>query len=103
MNWYFEVLGKYAVFAGRAHRKEYWYFALFNFIITCLLALIEGGLDIFGANDQSILATLYSLAVLIPSISVSVRRFASAARLRSPDGSRRRKKPSIVSRRCCTS
>jgi uncharacterized membrane protein YhaH (DUF805 family) len=26
MSWYFEVLKKYAVFDGRAQRKEYWMF-----------------------------------------------------------------------------
>jgi uncharacterized membrane protein YhaH (DUF805 family) len=30
MHWYLDVLKKYAVFQGRAGRKEYWYFALFN-------------------------------------------------------------------------
>ncbi len=33
MNWYIEVLRKYAVFSGRARRKEYWLFFLFNMII----------------------------------------------------------------------
>ena len=33
-NWYFEVLKKYVVFKGRARRKEYWMFNLFNFIIS---------------------------------------------------------------------
>lgn len=32
MNWYIELLKKYAVFNGRARRKEYWYFVLFNII-----------------------------------------------------------------------
>ncbi len=31
MNYYIEVLKKYAVFKGRARRAEYWYFVLFNF------------------------------------------------------------------------
>lgn len=26
MNWYFEVLKKYATFEGRAQRQEYWMF-----------------------------------------------------------------------------
>ena len=37
MNYYFGVLKKYAVFNGRARRKEYWLFFLFNFIITFIL------------------------------------------------------------------
>ena len=69
MNWYLEVLKKYAVFSGRARRKEFWMFFLFNLIITFVLGFIEvlvGGPGIVG--------TLYGLALLIPSIAVSVRR-----------------------------
>ena len=69
MNWYFEVLRKYAVFSGRARRKEYWMFALFNCIIAFVIGFIEG----FGGSP-GIVGMLYSLAVLIPSIAVSVRR-----------------------------
>jgi uncharacterized membrane protein YhaH (DUF805 family) len=69
MNWYLEVLKKYAVFNGRARRKEYWMFFLFNFIIALVLGFLEGLVGSFG-----VLAMLYNLAVLIPGIAVSVRR-----------------------------
>jgi len=69
MNWYIEVLKKYAVFDGRARRTEFWMFSLFNFIITIVLLVAEG---LFGSS--SIVSMLYSLAVLIPCITVSVRR-----------------------------
>ncbi len=36
MNWYLDVLKKYAEFGGRARRKEYWYFVLFNILISIL-------------------------------------------------------------------
>ncbi len=74
MNWYLEVLKKYAVFNGRARRKEYWMFYLFNLVIAIALGFIEGIADIAPASNQSVLASFYSLAVLIPSIAVSVRR-----------------------------
>jgi len=74
MNWYLEVLKKYAVFSGRARRKEYWMFFLFNIIIAFALGFIEGIAGIAPASDQSVLATIYQLAVLIPSIAVGVRR-----------------------------
>ena len=32
MNWYIGAIEKYAVFQGRARRKEYWYFTLFNML-----------------------------------------------------------------------
>jgi len=72
MNWYLEVLKKYAVFNGRARRKEYWMFALFNFIIMFVLELIGGGSKTTGSS--SVPSLIYQLAVLIPSIAVGVRR-----------------------------
>lgn len=69
MNWYIEVLKKYAVFDGRAHRSEYWMFVLFNVIITIVLGLIDRLLGISG-----VLSGIYGLAVLIPGIAVSIRR-----------------------------
>ena len=41
MNWYLEVLKKYAVFEGRARRKEYWFFILFNILISMALGFID--------------------------------------------------------------
>ena len=75
MNWYLEVLKKYAVFSGRARRKEYWMFFLFNIIIAIVLGILEG---IFGLSG--ILTTLYFLAVLIPGIAVSIRRLHDSGR-----------------------
>jgi uncharacterized membrane protein YhaH (DUF805 family) len=71
MNWYFEVLKKYAVFSGRARRKEYWYFFLFNFIISIILSVIDGAT---GSTGMGLLSGVYALAVLIPGLAVSVRR-----------------------------
>ena len=68
MNYYIKVLQNYANFNGRARRSEYWYFVLFNFIISIVLGFIA------GAIGFELLVTLYSLAVLIPSIAVGVRR-----------------------------
>lgn len=39
MNWYLEVLKKYADY-GRSRRKEYWYFILFNGIIIQILEMM---------------------------------------------------------------
>jgi uncharacterized membrane protein YhaH (DUF805 family) len=75
MNWYLEVLKKYAVFSGRARRKEYWYFTLFSTLISLALALIDSQLGTFNSEaGTGLLGGLYSLAVLIPGIAVSVRR-----------------------------
>lgn len=72
MNWYLAVLKQYAVFSGRARRKEYWMFVLFNVIISFVLGLVLG---LAGAGDGGeVIINLFSLAVLIPSIAVGVRR-----------------------------
>ena len=69
MSWYLAVLKKYAEFSGRARRKEYQMFALFNFIILFVIGLVDT-----LAGSPGVLGMLYGLAVLIPSIAVSVRR-----------------------------
>lgn len=75
MNWYLEVLKKYAVFTGRARRAEYWYFVLFNFIASIVLGFIDGMTGtISQATGLGLLATIYLLAVLLPAIGVSIRR-----------------------------
>ena len=79
MDWYMAVLKRYAEFSGRARRREYWMFVLINFLIGC-------GLGVIGAlvHGLSFLSWLYSLAVLVPSIAVSVR-LDSADRLHRAD------------------
>lgn len=81
MNWYLEVLKKYAVFSGRARRKEYWFFVLFNIIISIVLAVIDGVTGSFSPEaGMGLLGGIYTLAVLIPSIAVSVRRLHDTER-----------------------
>jgi uncharacterized membrane protein YhaH (DUF805 family) len=69
MNWYLEVLKKYAEFNGRARRTEYWMFVLFNLLAYVVLGIVERIIHV-----QMILTTIYSLAVLVPALAVSVRR-----------------------------
>lgn len=56
------VFSKYATFEGRARRSEYWYWALFCFIIGLLIGWIP------------VIGWLVSLALLVPGIAVAVRR-----------------------------
>ena len=68
MEWYLGCFKKYADFSGRARRKEYWMFTLFNIIAAVLVSII--GLLI----KFPWLSVIYSLAVLVPSLAVIVRR-----------------------------
>ncbi len=75
MKWYLKVLSQYADFSGRARRTEYWMFVLFNFIFSMATMLLD---TLFGstteAMDFGFINGFYSLAVLIPSLAVGVRR-----------------------------
>lgn len=77
MQWYLKVLKNYVGFQGRARRKEYWMFVLFNVIVAFVLGFIGGLIDqVFGM----ILGYAYGLAVLLPSLAVAVRRLHDTRR-----------------------
>lgn len=75
VNWFIQAIKKYAVLEGRARRKEYWYFILFYFLFYFVLIVVDG---ITGSFDKKeglgFLSAIFSLALLIPSIAVSIRR-----------------------------
>jgi len=82
-DWYKKVVFEnYANFSGRARRSEYWYFALCNFLISMILyipLIATGALSGNEEPDTSFflfcgLLVLYSLAIMIPSLAVAVRR-----------------------------
>ena len=70
MNWYLTALKKYAVFSGRARRKEFWFFYLFQVIIFALLVT----LSLKVSEPLGILAGIYFWGTILPTIAVQVRR-----------------------------
>lgn len=66
---------KYATFSGRASRSEYWWAFLFNVLVSFGIAIIFSG---FNDDLSTTLSGLWSLAVLVPSIAISVRRLHDA-------------------------
>ncbi len=75
MEWYLSCLKEhYADFNGRARRKEYWMFTLFNMVASWVLTLLG------GLIKCPWIGYLYSLAVLIPSLAVLVRRLHDTGR-----------------------
>lgn len=74
MEWYLKVVrDNYVNFSGRAQRKEYWMFVLFNVLIIIALQIIETMVGL-NVGDTGIISTLYALAVVLPSLAVGVRR-----------------------------
>ncbi len=96
-NLYFldTIKKRYAQFTGRASRSEFWYFILFSMIISIILGILDGVLGTgytYNVNavaletatvtaasvttEQTIgyMSSLYSLAIMIPTLAVSMRR-----------------------------
>jgi uncharacterized membrane protein YhaH (DUF805 family) len=75
MKWYFQVLRKYAVFAGRAQRKEYWIFNLIHAVIIFGLKGFELLTGRFAPYSRfALVEPLYLLATFVPLVAVSIRR-----------------------------
>lgn len=75
MEWYLKVLRQYADFNGRARRKEYWLFALFNFLFSVLASIFDLVLNLQPPDaDTGPIAGLYALVIIVPSLAVTVRR-----------------------------
>jgi uncharacterized membrane protein YhaH (DUF805 family) len=75
MNWYLAVLKNYADFGGRARRKEYWMFFLFNIIFAIAATILDNVLGIaMKGVAYGPIYLIYLLAVIIPHLAVLVRR-----------------------------
>ncbi|MCC4799997.1 DUF805 domain-containing protein [Enterovibrio norvegicus] len=75
MNWYIDVLKKYAVFKGRARRKEYWIFIVFNMFFSLVLSQADQMLGYYDAKmGIGTLGMVYAAAVFLPTLAVTVRR-----------------------------
>lgn len=68
MEWFIKCWRQYADFSGRARRKEYWMFYLFNLLANMVLSGID---TIIGIP---VCCSIYAVAVFIPSLAVCVRR-----------------------------
>ena len=69
MKYYIEGLKKYAEFEGRARRKEYWMFILFDLIFAIAAAVLD---EILGS--QPVISIVYGLVLILPTLAVTVRR-----------------------------
>lgn len=70
------AFSNYATFSGRAQRSAYWWFVLFNLLVSAALAILFGGGGGMGhgMGGGNIANSLWSLATLLPSLAVGARR-----------------------------
>ena len=83
MKWWLTCIRKYVTFEGRARRKEYWMFTLFNVVFVVVTMLLD--ILLFGATPDNptsprYLTTLYGLFVFLPTLTVVVRRLHDIGR-----------------------
>lgn len=84
---------KYAEFGGRATRSEFWWWTLFTTLVSAALntlsvpmygvmygRMTDYGNAFEGGYSSFSFAGLWSIAVLLPSLAVTVRRLRDAGR-----------------------
>ncbi|MEO6137596.1 MAG: DUF805 domain-containing protein [Luteimonas sp.] len=69
-----KVLKQYADFEGRARRKEYWMYTLFNLLAFFVAAILDSLLGLTRNGFFGPVYGLYALATFIPGLAVGVRR-----------------------------
>jgi uncharacterized membrane protein YhaH (DUF805 family) len=82
-QWMIEPLRKYATFSGRARRKEYWWFAVLSAIVTIVAMAVDiavFGIDAVATDGRRYVQGVVSLALLLPTQAVLVRRLHDLGR-----------------------
>ncbi len=65
------IINHYADFNGRARRREYWMYFLWNIVAQIVLGIIVG---LIAPKAATALSGIYTLALLLPGLSLGVRR-----------------------------
>ena len=73
-------LQKYADFSGRARRSEFWYFVLWNALVSIVASLIDAVLGTRWGSGSGLVETLAGLALLLPTLAVGARRLHDISR-----------------------
>lgn len=75
MGHYVDAFRSYATFSGRAGRRAYWSFALFNFLFSAAAIVLDNLLGItIGGLAYGPLLMVYGLVSFLPGLSLCVRR-----------------------------
>ena len=77
----------YADFHGRASRSEYWYYVLYYFLLSLVVALLDISVvnPMLGTTPEQaaqggLLQMIYGLALFLPSLAIGVRRLHDIGR-----------------------
>lgn len=69
------VFSNYVTFSGRASRSEFWFFALFVFLASIILSLLDLSVGTYWLmSEAGLFSGIFSLASILPYIAVSIRR-----------------------------
>ncbi|WP_406061500.1 DUF805 domain-containing protein [Micromonospora sp. NBC_00860] len=70
------VFSQYVGFSGRARRSEYWWWTLFTILVSIVAAILDSalGLTFVDGSTTGFIGLIASLALLLPSLAVAVRR-----------------------------
>lgn len=83
MHEFTDVVRHYATFTGRTRRRTFWMFILTGILLAAGLALIDEALGLRVStrpDDDGLLVSLLTLALLLPTIAVTVRRLHDTGR-----------------------
>lgn len=81
MDWYLGAFRKCFEFSGRAGRTEFWYFFLFNMIVSVMLVVIDASMS--GVNQKitfAMLSLIYVAVAFLSGLCVSIRRLHDIGR-----------------------
>ena len=81
MNFFIEGIKNYANFSDRATRQQYWMFYLFYILITVALTFLDMAVGLYDPmTAMGLFSTIFTLALLIPSIAILARRLHDIGR-----------------------
>jgi uncharacterized membrane protein YhaH (DUF805 family) len=75
MEYFIDGFRKYADFKGKASRSDFWGFILISSVVSVVLNQLDIQYEVWSAEyGIGFFSGLYSLAVIVPEVSILVRR-----------------------------
>ena len=77
MHHYLTCFRKFADFAGRSHRAEYWLFMLFNVLVAVAIQVVA---LVANVPEIGLIGLVYGAVALLPGLAVFIRRLHDTGR-----------------------